>query len=62
MIVDILDPQLCHLSIIMCLVAMFFLDQSVDMFGQRVGFVKFKAEVFDDLTGAKVFSLHGRLV
>jgi hypothetical protein len=32
------------------------------MFGQRVGFVKFKAEVFDDLTGAKVFSLHGRLV
>ncbi|KAH9549215.1 hypothetical protein CY35_10G007400 [Sphagnum magellanicum] len=28
--------------------------QSVDMFGQRVGFVKFKAEVFDDLTGAKL--------
>eukprot|EP00250_Pteridium_aquilinum_P017002 c23405_g1_i2 orf=385-1233(+) len=25
--------------------------QSVDMFGQRVGFVKFKAEVMDDATG-----------
>jgi len=30
------------------------LIQSVDMFGQRVGFVKFKAEVVDDLSGAKL--------
>eukprot|EP00246_Nothoceros_aenigmaticus_P014459 TRINITY_DN5495_c0_g1_i1.p1 TRINITY_DN5495_c0_g1~~TRINITY_DN5495_c0_g1_i1.p1 ORF type:complete len:327 (-),score=52.23 TRINITY_DN5495_c0_g1_i1:203-1183(-) len=28
--------------------------QSVDMFGQRVGFVKFKAELVDDETGAKL--------
>ncbi|KAG0610563.1 hypothetical protein M758_7G075600 [Ceratodon purpureus] len=30
------------------------LIQSVDFFGQRVGFVKFKAEVVDDQTGAKL--------
>lgn len=28
--------------------------QSVDMFGQRVGFVKFKAEVIDDATGKPI--------
>jgi ADP-sugar diphosphatase len=28
--------------------------QNVDMFGQRVGFVKFKADVVDDATGKSV--------
>ncbi|XP_065858084.1 nudix hydrolase 14, chloroplastic isoform X2 [Euphorbia lathyris] len=30
------------------------LVQGVDMFGQRIGFVKFKADIFDQATGSKV--------
>ena len=33
--------------------------QSVDMFGNRVGFVKFKADVIDDATGKSVSSCAG---
>lgn len=34
------------------------LQQSVDMFGSRLGFLKFKADVIDKETGKKVFHIH----
>jgi ADP-sugar diphosphatase len=30
--------------------------QGVDMFGERIGFLKFKADIFDKETGKKVCS------
>ena len=30
--------------------------QGVDMFGERIGFIKFKADIFDKETGKKVFN------
>jgi len=34
------------------------LIQGVDMFGKRIGFLKFKADIFDKETGQKVLYLH----
>lgn len=34
------------------------LEQGVDMFGNRVGFLKFKADVIDKETGSKVCRLY----
>lgn len=31
------------------------LIQGVDMFGSKIGFLKFKADIYDKLTGKKVF-------
>lgn len=31
-------------------------NQGVDMFGGRIGFLKFKADIFDKETGKKVFN------
>jgi hypothetical protein len=35
--------------------------QGVDMFGERVGFLKFKADIFDEKTKAKVRESQGVL-